>query len=689
MIRLILFLLGIVALATGLAWLADRPGEMVINWQGYEIQTTVFRAVVMFSVLLGLCVFLYSIARSVWQSPAAVGHYFNRRRQQRGLDALSSGMIAIGAGDRSTATRYAIQARKSLPNEPLTHLLRAQAAQLSGDKATARRIFEAMLASPDTEQLGLRGLFLEAEHEGEREAARQFAERAVRLNPKLAWPVDALFELQCKQQDWPAALETLSVARKNGHVDKKIADRRRAVLLTAQAVAAEDGDPERALSLALEAHNLAGDLVPATALAARLLASRGNTGRATKIVQRTWARAPHPDLARAYAYARIGDSPRDRLDRVRQLAGLTPNSIESPVALATAAIEAKDFAAARKALEPLMDGRITHRVCLLMARIEGEEHGDKGRVREWFARAVNAPRDPAWTADGVTSDHWQPVSPVTGRLDAFEWRVPVEQMEKSEGELLARKLDELVALGAPDVSDAAETLIDAKVTESAKPAPAPASSSNAMGKASVAPNPAANADVAAPQAVAAAKTTAAKSETIIDAEPARAPLSSKRATVEIHNVGDDKATPGVKAVAAGDKPRVSDFITPEAETPKPAAAKPEPKQAPVQATPPASKPAPETATAAPVTRTETARALPEAKAAKPAPMSETAGKPAVPHGKTPLAKPFSEAAKTKPATAAPNIFVAGRAPDDPGPDSGDVDEPPKSPLRTVRATGTP
>ena len=93
-------------------------------------------------------------------------------------------MIALGAGDKSAAMRAAIQARKSLPNEPLTHLLRAQAAQLTGDRTTARRIFEAMLASPDTEQLGLRGLFLEAQRERETEAARHFAERAVALNPE-------------------------------------------------------------------------------------------------------------------------------------------------------------------------------------------------------------------------------------------------------------------------------------------------------------------------------------------------------------------------------------------------------------------------------------------------------------------------------------------------------------------------
>ena len=447
MLRLIAFLAAVALVAAGLAWLADNPGDLVLDWQGYHIEATVFVAIVILVTLVAVALLCWSIIRNIWYSPAAVGSVLSRRRQKLGLDALSSGMIALGAGDKAAATRAAIQARRSLPNEPLTHLLRAQAAQLTGDRTTARRIFEAMLASPDTEQLGLRGLFLEAQRERETEAAQHFAERAVALNPKLAWAVDALFDLQCREGDWPAALDTLAVARKNGHLDRTLADRRRAVLLTAQAQAAEEADPERALTLALEAHGLASDLVPAAAIAGRLLAARGNTPRAAKVLQRTWSRAPHPDLATAYAYARIGDSPRDRLDRVRQLAALSPNSIESPIAVANAAIEAHQYDEARAALEPLIPSRMTQRVATLMARIEGEQHADKGRVREWLARTVNAPRDPAWTADGFVADRWMPVSPVSGALDAFQWRVPVEAVDKSEGEALTSKIEELVALG--------------------------------------------------------------------------------------------------------------------------------------------------------------------------------------------------------------------------------------------------
>ncbi len=238
MVRLVVYLLSIALIAAGLAWLEDRPGTLQIVWQGYDIETSVFRAVMILAAVVASLVFLWSLSRALWNSPAAIGHRMMRQRQKKGLDALSGGLIAIGAGDSTLASRFALQARKTLPHEPLTHLLRAQSAELAGDRAAARRIYEAMLASPETEQLGLRGLFLEAQREGASEAARQFAARALKANPKLGWSSNALFEQQCKQKDWTAALGTLEHAKKSGHIGKPAADRKRAVLLTAKAVGA-------------------------------------------------------------------------------------------------------------------------------------------------------------------------------------------------------------------------------------------------------------------------------------------------------------------------------------------------------------------------------------------------------------------------------------------------------------------
>lgn len=582
MSRLVLFLVVVALVATGLSWLADRPGSLVVNWQGYEVETSVFRAVVLLAFLVGLLLVAWNVIRQIWRTPAAVGHFFNRRRQERGLEALSSGMIAIGAGDRLLAARSAQQARKALPNEPLTHLLRAQAAQLSGDRATSRRIFEAMLSAPDTEQLGLRGLYLEAEREGETEAARQFAERALGLNPKLAWPIDGLFEMQCKAEDWPAALNTLEIARRHGHIEKATADRRRAVLLTGQAQAAEEENATKAVELASEAHNLAPDLIPAAAIAGRVLAARGQTARVAKVIERTWRRAPHPDLAMAYAYARPGDSPRDRLERVKRLARLTPHSVEGPIAVATTAVEARDWEEARRALVPLLDGRLSQRVCTLMARIEGGEHSAAGKVREWLARAVNAPRDPVWTADGIISDSWAPISPVTGALDAFQWKVPVVASAADEDAARTlEKLEEFVLLGAgPSTGNADDLTYDTTAIEAdeARPAAPQRETTSDHSSATPAAPPATPARM--PQAsmeqgpvttqpVRSAATPTTASEDVATAEPTRREAAAAAITPALQSVSgpaktaaekaDGRATSGLASTphtAAGTNPAV-------------------------------------------------------------------------------------------------------------------------------------
>ncbi len=426
MIRIFLFLLAVALVAGGAAWLADRPGDVVLRWQGWHVETSVTVLLLAIIVLVIALMALWAILRLVFGGPAAVTAFFRARRREKGHDALSRGMIAAAAGDRRGARRYAGKARKMMRGEPLTLLLEAQAAQLSGDRKAARQAFEAMLTDPETELLGLRGLYIEAERAGDEGAARIHAQRAADKAPGLPWAANAVLEFHTKEGDWQGALEAVERNADNRVIEGKAAKRARAVLLTAQAMDYEADDPDKALELALEAHRLAPELVPAAAIAGRLAAANGAPRQATRILEKTWRLSPHPEIAEIYAHARPGDSARDRLKRARTLASRLPNEPEGRVAVAAAAIEARDWPAAREALKPLLATTPRRRVCLLMAEIEQGEHGDSGRVREWLSRALRAPRDPAWVADGYVSDRWMPVSPVSGRLDAFDWATPPE-----------------------------------------------------------------------------------------------------------------------------------------------------------------------------------------------------------------------------------------------------------------------
>jgi HemY protein len=435
MTRILIFILFVIAAALGLAWLADRPGSVTVEWLGYQVEASAFVGVLAIVALVAGLFLAFELLRYVWTRPAAVAAYVRERRKQQGFDALSRGLLAIGVGDRAQAQRYAGIAGRNLPREPLTALLRAQAAQLKGDQAGARRAFETMLDQPETQLLGVRGLFLEATRSNDTDAARLLAEQAVKRDPKLAWGVNALFDIQARAGDWEGALNTLAIARQNGHVDTDTANRRRAVLLTAEAREAESFRPDKALSLVNEALRLAPSLVPAGELAGRILASKGEARAAARLIKRTWKLSPQPDLAVVYAFAKPGLSPQERLKRVKYLASLTPDDIEGPIAVASAAIEAHEWQEARDALAPYLEERPSARICALMARIEGGE-GDKGREREWLARAVRAPRDRAWIAEGYVSDRWLPVSPVTGAVDAFEWKAPVDAIGRGDETLL-------------------------------------------------------------------------------------------------------------------------------------------------------------------------------------------------------------------------------------------------------------
>ena len=428
MIRVLVIVVVIFLVAAGFAWLAERPGGLVLMWQGYEIRTSLMVAAIGIAAAIAAIAILGALIRAIVSTPQSVGHFLGARRRDRGYRALTRGMIAVGAGDVRAARRAAQESKTLLGNEPLVLLLSAQAAQIAGDGTAARTAFEALSAETDTRVLGLHGLFVEARRQGEHAAARHFAEEATRLAPRIGWAGTALFEYQSRAGDWQAALVTLAANTASNVVDRNAARRLRAVLDTARAMELEAGDPDQARALAMEAHKLAPDLVPAAVTAARLLARNGDIRRATRVLEATWKIAPHPEIAEAYAAVRPGDSARDRLKRVRRLADLHANHPEGAMAVARAAIDARDWQAARSALGGAMRANPTERVCLLMAEIEEGEHGDQGRVRSWLTRALSAPRDPSWTADGHVFDRWAPVSPISGRIDAFEWRVAVDRL---------------------------------------------------------------------------------------------------------------------------------------------------------------------------------------------------------------------------------------------------------------------
>lgn len=472
MLRALYIFLIIAALSGVAVWLAENPGDLLLHWRGYEVRTSFVLGLGLLVAVAFLVLFAYRVAMSFMSSPASVSAFLETRRRHKGFLALSRGMVAVAAGDAAEARRHAGRARKLLDETPLTLLLAAQAAQLDGEEGAATRYFEAMLNAPETAFLGLRGLFVQARRAGDRDRALELARRAFALRPHTPWAAQAVFEIETAEEDWDGALRTLDRALSAKLLPREVARRRRAVLLTAQAMTAEEaaraqtGEAgraarEKALSLALEAAGLEPDFVPAAALAARLCGKTGRVRKGARLIEEVWTRTPHPDLADAYMGLVEGESAYDRFKRMRLLAGRNRDHAESRVALARAAIGARDWLAARGALEAYAggngEGRPTQRICELMAEIEEGELGNRGSAREWLARALHAPEDAMWTGEGYRSERWSPINPVTGEFDALEWKVPALRLREPQAAPISAPVAVPVPSGSPPERVADET----------------------------------------------------------------------------------------------------------------------------------------------------------------------------------------------------------------------------------------
>jgi HemY protein len=448
MYRIILFLLLIALAASGAAWVADQTGDVALSWGGWRLHTSLPVFALALGVAMALAVFAWNLLGGLWRLPERLRRKRRERRHARGRHAITHGLLAIGHGDSDAARMHADVARRHAADDPLALLLHAQSAQLEGNRQAAREAFQAMAERKDTRLLGLRGLFIEAQRADDPVAAVGIAQEALRLSPSSTWASHAVLGFRCAGGDWSGALTILDNNLAAGLIDKATYRRQRAVLLTARAQELEKVDRDQSRDSVMEAVKLAPTLVPAAVLAAKYQSEAHQIRRAMRIVEAAWLEQPHPDLADAYAHVRLGEAARQRLVRAETLAAKAPGHLESALAVARAAVDASEFTRAREALAPFVAAP-TQRVAMLMAEIERSEHGDSGRARAWTLRAVRALHDPVWTADGYVSDRWRPVSPVSGRLDAFRWQTPLAALPSDKGGEIESSPFEEAMLAAP------------------------------------------------------------------------------------------------------------------------------------------------------------------------------------------------------------------------------------------------
>ena len=433
----ILFFVALVALVTlGAGLLLELGGVLRLSVAGWEFTlgpvqaaVLVILALVVLWLLLKVLGLLVATFRFLNGDETAISRYFDRNREARGYQALSDGLIALASGEGRLALIKAERAESYLDRPEITGLLKAQAAEVAGDKRKAEEAYKSLLADPRTRFVGIRGLLKQKLAEGDTETALKLAEKALELKPRHADSQDVLLKLQSESADWKGARATLGRQMKAGALPKDVYRRRDAVmaLQEAKGVFSEDASIE-AREAASADNKQSPDLIPAAVMAARSDHAKGDDKSATRVLKKAWEARPHPDLAAAFAELAPEESPADRLKRFKTLTTLHPDDPETRMLLAELLIAAEDFPAARRALGDLPTSHPTQRNLAIMAAVERGEGSDDAAVRGWLARALTAPRGPQWCCDKCQSIQadWAPICPNCQGFDTLSWREPTE-----------------------------------------------------------------------------------------------------------------------------------------------------------------------------------------------------------------------------------------------------------------------
>lgn len=408
LLRTILFFVALIAAAVGVDRLARQPGELVLNWYGWQIETTA----AVFVVALGLVVLLVFLATKtyVWLDllPKRLSERLRHQRQEKGLTALSDSMSALSVGDHSKALKAAKNAKKALPHLPLADAMLAQASASAESGSNAVTYYNKLLDNSHTNLAGLKGLLQISIRENESERALTYAEELHQKTPKNLWVLEVLTELYARQSRYEEAARAAITWQKQ--LSKKDPALKKARFLeacnTLEAVkenirlASPGREAEMRNKGLQQLHDLlrqTPDFAPAALFVAELESKKSeSTGKAAlknarKVLRQTYQKAPAHQLADQWLKLMKDEKDDTLVKQAGRFIGPWDDHVLGLTVKARAQIKARQWSEAHKTLSRALLKGEDRTLFETFAQLEQNQHPNGGGAVRWLERALSAP----------------------------------------------------------------------------------------------------------------------------------------------------------------------------------------------------------------------------------------------------------------------------------------------------------
>lgn len=432
----ILWYIFLVFISTTLiVWIIENNGSIVIDWLGYQIQTDILTAILIFAFFLtSIALFSYLLTRLLAiKFPQLLKLLFKKSytkkleqiilNHHKGFETLSNLLLAMEVDDFESAKKIHKNLLKEIKYKNINNFFEAKFAIENNDFNIAEKYFVQYDKNhPHAKILLLKSKLKIAIKGNEDAKAIEIAKQIITLKKDSIKTAQELLKLYKKNGNWQSAKTLIGEFGIEKFGDEL---QKRDLIILNTSLAQEALRNKKYLS-AIKYCKIAllnnEQFLPANEILIKSWIKLGFKFKAISIIKNLWKESPHLALVEIYNALYRKSSLKNRISAIKKLAILNSDSLIGNVAIATLAYRAGAFKIAKEFLNLALMQEKTQNIYRLLAYTE-KHLGNNDEFFKNLTIAKMLPKNSKYTCNncGNGTSKWSSICVKCSSYDSIQW----------------------------------------------------------------------------------------------------------------------------------------------------------------------------------------------------------------------------------------------------------------------------
>jgi len=403
-------------------WIKNDPGIIVIEWQGWLVETS-FAIIVCATILLFISIIIiYWLLKKLFSIPKAIQNNYKINKIDKANKTIISALSAKNMGEIELAEKLS-QKAKYLNNSPLKLLLDSEINNYNNNEEIYIRDLGNMLSYPETMLLGIKKLSNFYFQKGEIQKAITIINKTPKTRSTPNWFYITSLKLNILERNWGDIIKSIRNIEKYTNISKADIKLIKSRVYLFQALEYKKKNNTIDFRYINESLKFDPSFAPSIIFKAKLLFEQNNT-LGFNYIKKSWKKFSHPDIANFITEIYEKKPKNELLKIIKSLTKLNKNTFINNITLARVAISIGSWNVARKSLKIIPEKDWTKDMYIMMADLEKKEHGNISKSNYWIKKSENANLDFVWGCTSCThiSTNWSLICPKCNNVDTIKWQ---------------------------------------------------------------------------------------------------------------------------------------------------------------------------------------------------------------------------------------------------------------------------